>query len=73
MYPSMNILETMDYLAILAGLKKQERKERIEILLRKVNLMEHKNKKVKALSGGMKRRLGIAQALLNNPKVLIVD
>lgn len=73
MYPSMNILEAMDYLAILAGLKKQEKKERIEMLLKKVNLMEHKNKKVKALSGGMKRRLGIAQALLNNPKVLIVD
>lgn len=73
MYPSMNILESMDYLAILAGLKKQEKKERIEMLLKKVNLMEHKNKKVKALSGGMKRRLGIAQALLNNPKVLIVD
>ena len=38
-----------------------------------MNLTEHRNKKVKALSGGMKRRLGIAQALLNNPKVLIVD
>lgn len=73
MYPSMNVGEAMDYLAILSGLRRQERKERIEILLKKVNLTEHKNKKVKALSGGMKRRLGIAQALLNNPKVLIVD
>lgn len=73
MYPSMNVAEAMDYLAILSGLGKKERKERVETLLRKVNLTEHVNKKVKALSGGMKRRLGIAQALLNNPKVLIVD
>lgn len=73
MYPSMNVAEAMEYLAILSGLGKKERKERIETLLRKVNLTEHGNKKVKALSGGMKRRLGIAQALLNNPKVLIVD
>lgn len=73
MYPSMNVAEAMDYLAILSGLDKNQGKERTEMLLRKVNLVEHKNKKVKALSGGMKRRLGIAQALLNNPKVLIVD
>ena len=43
------------------------------MLLQQVNLTEQRNKKVKALSGGMKRRLGIAQALLNEPKVLIVD
>ncbi len=73
MYPSMNVMEAMDYLALLSGLEKQERKERTELLLQKVNLTEHRKKKIKALSGGMKRRLGIAQALLNNPKVLIVD
>ena len=73
MYPSMNVGEAMEYLAILSGLSGAERKERINALLKKVNLTEHRNKKVKALSGGMKRRLGIAQALLNNPKVLIVD
>lgn len=72
-YGAMNIYEAMDYLAILSGLGKQERKERIEMLLKQVNLAQSKSKKVKALSGGMKRRLGIAQALLNNPKVLIVD
>ena len=73
MYPSMKVGEAMEYLAILSGLRGTERKERIEALLKKVNLTEHRDKKVKALSGGMKRRLGIAQALLNNPKVLIVD
>lgn len=73
MYPTMNVYEAMDYLAILSGLGKQERRERIEMLLIQVNLAESKNKKIKSLSGGMKRRLGIAQALLNHPKVLIVD
>lgn len=73
MYPTMTVAETMDYLGVLSGISSKERKERIELLLEKVNLTEHKNKKVKALSGGMKRRLGIAQALLNDPKVLIVD
>ncbi len=73
MYPTMTVIEAMDYLGILSGIGTKERKEHIDLLLKKVNLTEHKNKKVKALSGGMKRRLGIAQALLNDPKVLIVD
>lgn len=73
LYPSMKVGEAMEYLAILAGLDRSERNKRIGALLDRVNLTEHQNKKVKALSGGMKRRLGIAQALLNNPKVLIVD
>lgn len=73
LYPSMSVGEVMNYLGILCGLSAAERKERTEMLLQKVNLTEHRNKKVKTLSGGMKRRLGIAQALLNNPKVLIVD
>lgn len=73
MYPTMSVAEAMDYLGILSGIKTKERKKRIDLLLKKVNLTEHKSKKVKALSGGMKRRLGIAQALLNDPKVLIVD
>lgn len=72
-YPSMRVGEAMNYLGILSGLSANERKKRTEMLLEKVNLMEHRNKKVRALSGGMKRRLGIAQALLNHPKVLIVD
>lgn len=73
MYPSMRVAEVMEYLGILCGLSAKERRERTETLLQRVNLTEHKNKKVRALSGGMKRRLGIAQALLNHPRVLIVD
>lgn len=73
MYPTMTVEESLDYLGILSGMDGETRKKRIEMLLKRVNLTEHRHKKVKALSGGMKRRLGIAQALLHEPRVLIVD
>ncbi len=73
MYPTMTVEESLDYLGILSGMTKDARQKRIDVLLKRVNLTEHKHKKVKALSGGMKRRLGIAQALLHDPRVLIVD
>ena len=73
MYPTMSVAEAMDYLGILSGLAAVERRQRTDRLLEKVNLTDQRHKKIKALSGGMKRRLGIAQALLNDPRVLIVD
>jgi len=73
MYPNMRTDEALDYLGALSGIPSKERKQRVEALLKKVNLYEQRSKKVRQLSGGMKRRLGIAQALLHDPKVLIVD
>lgn len=72
-YPNMSVYSALDYLGILAELPKNSRKERINELLKQVNLEHEKNKRFKNLSGGMKRRFGIAQALLNNPKILIID
>lgn len=73
MYGNMTAYEAMDYLGVLSGLDKNTRKKRILELLERVNLQNNKRTKVKAMSGGMKRRLGIAQAILHDPKVLIVD
>lgn len=74
MYPSMSVYEAMDYIAVLSEIKsKSTRKAIIEELLYKVNLENNMKTKVKALSGGMRRRLGIAQAMINDPKVLIID
>lgn len=73
MYPSMTVWEALDYLGALSEVPKKERRARMAYLLKKVHLFEERHKKVRSLSGGMKRRLGIAQALLHEPRVLIVD
>lgn len=73
MYPSMTAEESLEYLGLLSGMSVGLIKKRSDMLLKRVNLTEHRRKRVKALSGGMKRRLGIAQALLHDPRVLIVD
>ena len=73
MYGNMSAYEALDYLAVLSGMSREERREKVPQMLEKVNLQNQKKTKVKAMSGGMKRRLGIAQAMIHDPKVIIVD
>ncbi|MDA8924342.1 ABC transporter ATP-binding protein [Flavobacteriaceae bacterium] len=73
-YPRISAEQLLDHLATLKGVSnKGERKDLVHYLLQKVNLFDKRNKSVKGFSGGMKQRVGIAQALIGNPKVLIVD
>ena len=73
-YPRISAEQLLDHIATLKGItNKTERKDLVSYLLQKVNLYDKKNKNVKGFSGGMKQRIGIAQALIGNPKVLIVD
>ncbi|WP_289889675.1 ABC transporter ATP-binding protein [Virgibacillus pantothenticus] len=66
--------EFLHYVASLKGVSNlQERKKQVEKTLEDVNLIEQANKKIKGYSGGMKRRLGVAQALIGNPKFIILD
>lgn len=73
-YPNISAYDLLNHLAILKGVSdKNKRKEQIHALLEKTNLTEHKNKAVSTYSGGMRQRFGVAQALLGNPKIIIVD
>lgn len=74
LYPKISAEVLLNHFAVLKGIThKGERKELVDALLHKTNLYDVRRQNLKGFSGGMKQRFGIAQALLNNPKLLIVD
>jgi ABC-2 type transport system ATP-binding protein len=74
LYPKISAEVLLNHFAVLKGISnKSERQELVKALLQKTNLYEVRKQNLKGYSGGMKQRFGIAQALLNNPKLLIVD
>ncbi len=72
-YPSFTATDFLNYMGTLKGIPTDKLKEKIPEVLEFVNLSDVANKKVRTFSGGMKRRIGIAQAILNDPEILILD
>lgn len=73
-YPNISALDLLDHLAVLKGLgDKRRRRVQVDALLEQTNLQDVRKKPVSSFSGGMRRRFGIAQALLGNPRLVIVD
>ena len=72
-YPNFSGRDFLMYIAALKGIEKSAAQRKCDELLHTVNLEQVANKKIKTYSGGMKQRLGIGQAVLNNPKILILD
>src|SRR3984885_6280358 len=73
-YPRISALDMLHHLAVMKGITKTtERKAMVDILLQQTNLWDVRKKALSTFSGGMKQRFGIAQALLGNPRLIIVD
>lgn len=72
-YPEFTVRSYLEYMSALKGIGKKDASSKIESLLQMLALSDVKNKKIRRLSGGMQRRVGIAQALLNDPEILILD
>ena len=73
-YPKVSAIDLLDHMAVMKGITDAKmRKEKVYSLLYQVNLWESKDQKLGTFSGGMKQRFGIAQALLGDPKIIIVD
>lgn len=72
-YPDFSVQDYLMYISTLKGIRPAAAKARVKEMLHLTGMTQFKNKKMKALSGGMKRRAGIAQAVLNDPKILILD
>ena len=72
-YPDFTVWDYLMYIASIKGIRPVVAKQRVDRLIQQVGLGKARNKKMKKLSGGMKRRAGIAQAMLNNPQILILD
>ena len=72
-YPNYSAKDYLQYISVLKGIPRQEAERKIKDLLETVGLSDVSKKKIRTYSGGMKQRLGIAQALLNDPQILILD
>ena len=72
-YPQLTVAEYLDYIGLLYGLRRGERRQAVDEVIERVNLVEQRRRRIGHLSGGMRQRLGIAQAVLSSPRLIIVD